>query len=200
MIQACESGEVHRVQQLLLTCDVKEGSAPVAPRYGEPDPPLPAPPPTWRLIVAAVRHARSSTLALILKTYPTANLHRQDILDAAVANPNLETFKLLHAYSPSIVNFEFDSRNTSVLMESCRGGNPLLPNYLLDNGADPNEGGFPGAGPLFYAVQFSQPLEVVKKMVDCGAMITKAVLSEAQRKVGTPPSDFLLGRSGLLGT
>ncbi|KAL8726755.1 MAG: hypothetical protein Q9181_005934 [Wetmoreana brouardii] len=192
MIEACESGNFSGLQQLLQACDVKERSAPVAPKYGEPEPPPSAPPPTWKLITAAVRHARPSILALLLKTYPTVDLHRQSILDAALANPHLETFKLLHAHSPSIVNYEFESLNTSLLMESCRGGNPLLPNYLLDNGADPNEGGFPGAGPLFYAVQFDQPIEVVKKMVDRGAVVTKAVWKEANRKQGILVSDFLL--------
>lgn len=197
MVEACESGQVPRLQQLLQAYDIEEHSAPITPKYGEPEPPPSAPPPTWKLITAAVRNARSSILALLLKTYPTVNLHHESILDAALANPDLETFKLLHAHSPSIVNYGFDSLNTSLLMESCRGGNPLLPNYLLDNGADPNEGGFPGAGPLFYAVQFDQPVEFVRKMVDRGAVVTKVVLKEANRKQGTPASAFLLERGGL---
>ena len=197
IIEACETGNVVELQQLLQTCDTKERSAPIAPKCGEPKPPFSTLLPVWELITVAVRHARSSILALLLKTNPTIDLHRQSILDAALANPDLETFKLLHAHSPSIVNYEFDSLNTSLLMESCRGGNPLLPNYLLDNGADPNEGGFPGAGPLFYAVQFDQPMEVVKKMIDRGAVMTQAVLKEANRKQGSPASDFLLERGGL---
>lgn len=196
MIEACGSGNVSMLQQLLKACDVTEGDPPLEPKLSEPDPPPSSPPPTWKLIAAAVRHGRSSILALLLKAYPTINLNRQSILEAALANPDLETFKLLRAHSPSIVNYEFDALNTSLLMESCRGGNPLLPHYLLDNGADPNEGGFPGGGPLFYGVRFDQPLEVVVKMIDRGAVVTKAVLKEANRKQGTAVSGFLLRRGG----
>ena len=197
MIEACESGNVPDLQQLLQACGIRDGSPPVDPKYGEPDPLPSAPPPTWKLITAAVGHGQCSIVALILKTYPTVDLNRQSILEAALSKPHLETFKLLHAHSPSIVNYEFDALNTSLLMEACRGGNPLLPNYLLDNGADPNEGGFPGAGPLFYAVKFEQPLEIIVKMVDRGATVTNAVVNEVIQKQRTATLEFLLKRSGL---
>ena len=197
MIEACESGNAPRLQQLLQACDVRDGDAPVDPKYNEPDPPQSAPPATWKLITAAVGHGQSPIVALILKTYPTVTLNRQSILEAALAKPHLETFKLLHAHSPSIVDYGFDSLNTSLLMEACRSGDTLLPNYLLDNGADPNEGGFPGAGPLFYAVKFEQPLEIIVKMVDRGASVTNVVLKEAIRKQRTAILEFLLKQVGL---
>ena len=197
MIEACESGDVPRLQQLLQACDVRDGDAPVDQKYGEPDPPESAPPPTWKLVTAAVSHGHFPIVALILKTYPAVDLNRQSVLEAALVKPHLETFKLLHAHSSHIVNYEFDSLNTSLLMETCRSGHPLLPNYLLDNGADPNEGGFPGAGPLFYAVKFEQPLAVIVKMVDRGAVVTNAVLIEAVRKQRTTILEFLLKQAGL---
>ena len=197
MIEACESGDVSRLQQLLQACDVRDGDAPVDPKYNEPDPPQLAPPATWKLITAAVGNGQSTIVALILKTYPNVALNRQSILEAALAKPHLDTFKLLHAHSPSIVNYGFDSLNTSLLMETCRSGDPLLPNYLLDNGADPNEGGFPGAGPLFYAVKFEQPLAIIVKMVDRGSSVTNAVVKEAIRKQRTAILEFLLNRGGL---
>lgn len=82
-------------------------------------------------------------------------------------------------------------------MEACRNGDILLLNYLLDNGADLNEGGFPGAGSLFYAVKFEQLLEIIVKMVDRGASVTNAVLKEAIRKQRTAILEFLLKRGGL---
>ena len=197
MFEACESGDVPGLQQLLRACHVRDGDAPVDPKYGEPDPPQSAPPPTWKLLTAAIGHGQFPIVTLLLKTYPTVDLNRQSILEATLAKPHLETFKLLHAHSPSIIDFEFDSQNTSLLMETCRGGHPMLPNYLLDNGADPNEGGFPGVGPLFYAVKFEQPLKIIVKMVDRGALVTNAVLTEAIRKQRTTIIEFLLKRGGL---
>lgn len=197
MIEACKSGDVSGLQQLLEACDVRDGDTPVDPKYGEPDPAQSDPPPTWKLVTAAVGHRQSAIVALILKTYPTVDLNRQCVLEAALAKPHQETFKLLHAHCPSLVNYEFDSLNTSLLMEACRSGHPLLPNYLLDNGANPNEGGFPGAGPLFYAVKFEQPLGVIVKMVDRGALVTNAVLYEAIRKQRTTILALLLKRGAL---
>lgn len=104
MMDACESGDVPRLQQLLQFCNVKEGDPPVEPKYGEPDPPQSAPPATWKMITSAVLHGQSSILALILKTYPAVKLNGQRILEAALSNPQLETFKLLHAHFPTILD------------------------------------------------------------------------------------------------
>ena len=197
MMEACESGDVAKLQRLLQSCNVEEGDPPVEPKYGEPDPPQSAPPATWKMITSAVLHGQSSILALILKTYPAVKLNGQSILEAALSNPQLETFKLLHAHSPTILNYEFDALNTSLLMEACRNGDPLLPTYLLDNGADTNEGGFPGMGPLFYAVTFEQPLDVIVKMLDCGAVVTNAVVNAAIGKQRYNAIVILLQRGGL---
>ena len=197
MIEACESGDVPRLPKLLQSCNVKEGYSPVEPKYGEPDPPPSDPPATWKMVSSAVLHGHSSILALILKTYPAVKLDRQIILEAALSNPQLETFKLLHAHSPTIVDYEFDSLNTSLLMEACRNGDPLLPAYLLDKGADANEGGFPGRGPLFYAVTFEQPLDVIVKMLDRGAIVTNAVVNSAIEKQRYDLIELLLQRGRL---
>lgn len=82
-------------------------------------------------------------------------------------------------------------------MEACRNGDPLLPTYLLDNGADANEGGFPGRGPLFYAVAFEQPLHVIVKMLERGAAVTNAVVSAAVGKQRYNVIELLLQRGGL---
>ena len=190
IMDACISGDVSKLQRLLDGCDVKKGEAAVDPTYGEPDP-TSGPPPTSKMITAAVAHRQSSIVALLLATYPNVNIKQEKILEAAFANADLQTFKLLHSHSPSLVNFEFQ-RHTTALMEACRGSNPLLPDYLLDNGVDPNEGGFPGGGPLFYAVILRQPLEIVTKMVQHGAIVTAAVVHEAIRRRDPDVLRFLL--------
>lgn len=127
MIEACESGIVLRFQPLLHLCNVKEGDSPIAPKYHEPDPPRSAPPATWEMIISAVIHEQSSILGLTLITYPAIKLDRHIALKAPLSNPQLETFKLLHAHSPTISDYAFDALNTSLLMEACTNGDPLLP-------------------------------------------------------------------------
>lgn len=82
-------------------------------------------------------------------------------------------------------------------MEACRNGDLLLPTYLLGNGADANEGGFPRRGPLFYAVVFEQPLDVMVKMLERGAIVTNAVVNAAIGKQKYKVIELLLQRGGL---
>ena len=68
-------------------------------------------------------------------------------------------------------------------MVACRDGapNPLLPTFLLENGADPNESGLGMAGPLVFAVQYEQPLSLIKMMVEVGARVRAATVCVAIR-------------------
>ena len=64
-------------------------------------------------------------------------------------------------------------------MEACRGGDPLIPNYLLDNEADPKEGGLGPTGPLFAAVELGQPLELIAKMIRAVARVGPMLMTVA---------------------
>ena len=177
MMAACKSGDVPRLQQLLSATGVHHGKLEREQTSGLPEP-LP-------MIMTAVEQKQSAVVSLLLDTYPRVSVEHTSLLDLAFANPDLATFKLLFAKSPGIpgiVDFEFEHLHTTSLMEACRSGNPVLPDFLLDHGADPEEGGFPGMGPLYYAVLFSQPIELIAKMIEQGAVVRSAVMREAIRK------------------
>lgn len=101
--------------------------------------------------------------------------------------------KLIHSHYPGIVNEEF-TRYSNALMEACVGGDPLIPNFLIDHGADVNEGGFPGRGPLYAAVTHRRPLELVKKMVQGGAWISGSTLDAAIHQRQHHALEFLIDR------
>lgn len=64
-------------------------------------------------------------------------------------------------------------------------GSPLtlpLIHYLLDYGADPRKGSWRGCGAIHVVLEFSQPLEIIDKMVEKGGMVNLLILSEAIRK------------------
>lgn len=182
LIAACASGDVCTLRQLLHLFDEKQTDSAV------PDDLLPA----WTMILTAVEQKQTAIIEILLSTYPQWNMCNPTLLRQAFANPDLKTFELLHSHNPSISNMEFQSSNSTALMESCTGGNPLIPNYLLDHGADVNDGGFPGQGPLYAAVCKRQPVTLVKKMVDLGAIITPAVLQAAIYQQQVSSLEFLL--------
>ena len=80
-------------------------------------------------------------------------------------------------------------------MEACRTSSPLLPRLLIAAGADVRSGGFPGRGPLYYAIRFGQPREVVEEMVEKGAGVSAAVVREAVEKGRVDVLGMLLGRA-----
>ena len=104
-MDACESGNTFRLQQLLYAAGVNQGDSAIDPKYGEPNPKS-GPRPTLRMIYTVLAHKQSSIVALLLATYPKVNISREGILEAAFASPHLPTFKLLHLHSPSTVSFE----------------------------------------------------------------------------------------------
>ena len=124
-----------------------------------------------------------------------------DMLEQAFANPNLEVFQLLHAHSPSITNYVWFMDLHSTLLESLTlgGGDPMIPNFLLDHDADPNStrenmlSRYWNA--LFASIQHGHPFEFVEKLLDHGADITGAVLPEAIKRGDIPIIELVLQRT-----
>ena len=196
MLDACEAGDVPKLQRLFKNAGVRNGDAAFEPFFGEPVP-ANGPPPTATMISAAVAHQHPAIVSCLLATYRNVHLDRDSILDAVLAHPHLPTLEVLHNHTPSIVNYVFLEGHSTLLMEACRGDDPFLPTCLLRLGADPNETDLGGSGPLLYAVKFSQPFELVKMMVECGAIIYGNVLEAAIARQSSELLDFLLQRARL---
>ncbi|KAL8901266.1 MAG: hypothetical protein Q9207_005285 [Kuettlingeria erythrocarpa] len=185
MIAACAAGNLPLLQTLLSAAGAKKGDAPVEPKwiaYPDSIAPVPesGPAATSTLLSQAVIHARPNILAFLLSMYPTAPAHH--VLYDALAHPDETIFKLLYRHDPAIVNHEFESQHKTALMVACSegAGNPLLPNLLLDNGADPNEG-MGIWGPLVCAIDHGQPLSLIQKMIASGAWVRSAAVNAAVR-------------------
>ncbi|KAK3169720.1 hypothetical protein OEA41_009104 [Lepraria neglecta] len=174
MLDACVTGDDQKLQHLLHAVD----------SHSDPlfDPDLTL---AYSLFATAIQQKQCKILNLLLTTYPSLKMLNIGLLRLAFENPDLDIFKLLHARSPDIINMEFELRHTSALMEACVSSDPTLPNYFLDHGADLNEGGFPGAGPLYTAVTLGQPLWLIKRMITAGARITGIVVLAAIRRQDT---------------
>ena len=69
---------------------------------------------------------------------------------------------------------------TTFLTTSFSSSDPTIPEFLLDNGADPNLGTVAHMSPLFFSIGAQQPLPVFVKMVDRGADADKDRLASTE--------------------
>jgi len=133
------------------------------------------------LVYTAVKHKRSSVLAFILLEYPDLEIGDEPILQTAFDNPDLEVFKLLHKHSPLIVLCDQFFNHGNASSEVCRTRNPVIPNYLLDHRADPNQSASGPCRALHCAIISSQPLRLIEKIVEAGACVTCSEVRYAVR-------------------
>lgn len=196
MLDACEAGDLQKLQRLFKVAGVRQGDHAFDPFFGEPVS-ASGPPPTCTMIAAAVAHQQPVIVNFLLTTYRSVKLDRESIIEAVLANPHLPTLEVLQKHTPSIVNFEFQESHTTFLMEACRTGDPFLPTCLLGLGADANECDFSGTGPLLYAVKHMQPYEVIMMMVEHGAIITGPVIQTAVQRQSAEILAYLLDRGNL---
>ncbi|KAI4193865.1 MAG: hypothetical protein LQ350_008113 [Teloschistes chrysophthalmus] len=198
MLAACSAGNLEKLQQLLSAAGAKAGDDPVEGKWlsypSQFDPvPSSGPAATSVLLAHAVIGARPNTLAYLLATYPTSSV--KSVLWGAFEHPDLATFKLLYRRDPSIVNHEFESGETALMVACLEGApNPLLPTFLLENGADPNRSGLGLTGPLVYAVEYKQPLSLIRMMVEVGASVKTVYIHVAIRHRRFDVAQFFLDR------
>ncbi len=183
LIEACAAGNLSSLEEMLFVTNEK-GDVSVI----DPDPKT-----SLEMISKAIEQKQSGILALLLQTYPQWDIRYMGNIGMAFSNQDLSMVKLIHSHYPGIVNEEF-TRYSNALMEACVGGDPLIPKFLIDHGADVNEGGFPGRGPLYAAVTHHQPLELVKKMVQGGAWISGSTLDAAIHQRQHHDLEFLIDR------
>lgn len=196
MLDACEAGDISKLQQLFKATGVRHGDAAFEPFCGEPVP-ANGPPPTATMVAAAVAHQQPAIVACLLATYRNVHLDRNSILEAVLSNPHLPTLEVLHSHTSSIVNFVFEETHTTLLMEACRTSDPYLPSCLLRLGADPSEVDLAGTGPLLYAVRYLQPFDIITTMVEHGAFVTTGVIEAAIVRQNLEILTFLLDRGRL---
>lgn len=192
MMQACETGNVLKLQNLFdaagVTIRDHATQRTVDPIYRS------GPSAIYDMVHKAVTHNRPAILKLLFEIYPSFCISHDALLGSTCANPDLPTFKVLHAHDPSIVNYELDEKGLeTLLMDYCRSGDPRLPEYLLDNGADPDWSGPPGIqSPLSAAITSDQPPSLISKIIRCGAEVRTIDVAYAMRQQRTDITALLL--------
>lgn len=182
MLQACRAGDLPQPQQIYQAHNFQPGAK---LDWMENDNRLTT---VFKLFITAIIHEHAPILRYLLFMHPEEDLTYELVVQGIVDHPNLEIMELVCAHQPGIVNLGYGHIRT-FLTEACQGGgtyksppsNKTLPliHYLLDNGADPREGSWRGCGALHVALEFSQPLEIIDKIVKKGETVDSLIFSEA---------------------
>ncbi|KIW30232.1 uncharacterized protein PV07_05991 [Cladophialophora immunda] len=166
MIEACKAGQIFELNNLFDEHHVKEGSEPISSYQAKQE----GAPATDLLFKAAISHGQQSIVRWLHSMYPTYDFHNPCIVRALGATRNVDMLKLIHSYYPRIVSYSFDDHRTSMMSLAIAQGpeNGPFIHFLLDHGAiSMNDGGYlvHGGAELCPAIEYNQPIDVIKKMI-----------------------------------
>ncbi|KAL6714760.1 hypothetical protein ACLMJK_008185 [Lecanora helva] len=128
------------------------------------------------LFNTAIHRKHCKMLDILLREYPSLQMSHISILEQAFQNPDLDIFKLLHARSPQIINMHWNWP-LSTMTEACRGANPAIPEYLMDN-----VGRFSTTDPLRNAVTNGQPAWLIQRLIHAGAPVRPGIILDAIKR------------------
>ena len=197
MLEACEKGELMILKQLLYTAGVRKGDKEVGgydrDTHSYPPPPPSGPPRTSVMIYKAVENRKATVLCFLFDTYPEFDIYNSAVLYLSIQNPDFATFRVVLQHCPAIVNYDGGEGGDCALTKAFGASkDPLLPVLLLEHGANPNEGGLGGMGPLWWAIYYDQPFEVVSKMVEVGGIVKPSIIACAASNRSTKTLKFLI--------
>ena len=193
MIHACEAGDIVALQSLFNAAGIRKGHRAIERNvdmiYQS------GPPATFDLLYASIYHRQPATLKYLLQIYPEAHVLNDTLLGPNYADPVLSILEVLYAHDPSVVDYRMEHTQGlyTLLMEYCGSGNPILPGFLLDKGANPNDDGRPlPIDPLEIAIRSKQPVSLILKMVQKDVDIRTFHVLQAVRHERTDLLDILL--------
>jgi len=205
ILAACGAGDIVALERLFSASGISAGNPPITRRYDDSTIPTRISnsqgpidlPQTYEMLTAAVEGRQGATIKYLFTIFPEAHIQEVE-LKASIHTKDLAIFKLLadHAKDRNeVIDREFDDRYTSLSL-ACLGEKPDIALFLLDKGADPNEGSplLGIGGPLANAIQ-EQPVQLIKKLVEKGAVINNWQIYVAVQKKRADVVKFLVEKA-----
>lgn len=171
VLEACSTGNLSRLKQLLDNLQINPGHPEIIGPYEKTFDPS-EPPYTWQMLQAAVLDQHLSTITYLLHIFPAATIS-EPIIQASLTHHSIPVFAALLTHDRSILNHELESTASTTPLSSAvwsPNPSPEFALYLLSEGADPNVGGF-GPLPVLCLAVPKQPVEVIRRLIECGAEV-----------------------------
>lgn len=167
ILQVCSDGDLSKLQALFTELDISPGHPPIKPQHYGQESVGGSLPFTSEMLEVATRNRHAPIISHIFTTFPTTSVSHS-VVSAAIEHRDVSIFSLLLAQDQTILNRELGDYQGPPLSFAVWGSDPSFANYLLDEGADPNLGGFGPLSNLCLAVS-GQPVELIRKMIERGA-------------------------------
>ncbi|KAI0503233.1 hypothetical protein F5B22DRAFT_630190 [Xylaria bambusicola] len=175
MLNACSSGDIRALEQLLKKHGVQGGNNTGNLPF---DQTATADGPAklntislsiHTLLEKAVAARQLAVVKLILQTCPAILLtHGHGVVHTVLEAPDSDILQELCAHDHTFASFSVDHGMRSFLTDACAlppaQAVPIL-HILLDNNADVNDGCGPGGGALYAAIRGGQPVEIVSRIL-----------------------------------
>ena len=182
VLRACSDGDLATLRALFTKLDINPGHPPIKPQHYDQQSNGANLPFTSEMLEAATRNRHAPILSCLFNTFPTTSVS-YSVVSAALEHKDIPIFSLLLAQDPAILNRELGDHQGPPLSFAVWGSDPSFASFLLDKGADPNWGGF---GPLSnprLAVR-TQPVELIRRMVERGADVNDEAAIKQAREAG----------------
>ncbi|KAI0124163.1 hypothetical protein BJ170DRAFT_598485 [Xylariales sp. AK1849] len=194
MLEACSSGDVAALQQLLSAHEIQPGSKPIITqcidgkwsRKESKSIPGYMMPSTEELLDRAVATNQLAVVECILQTYPSLEFSEgQGIARTVIRYPNPLILKTLCSHDHNFAHLTMDYGFRTFFTEACEQP-PMkivtVLQVLLDEGVDVDDGWGAGGGTLYAAIVGGQPLEIIDKVLE---LYSSQQVDVGARHVGT---------------
>jgi len=171
ILEACGSGDLQALETLLRSYNIVDKNDWI--RTDE----LSGPPTTTDMVTEAVTNQQVSTLTFLLQTFPDYDVLERKVVLAAMDNTNLEILEVLQTQNPNFIIHDLNHIETT-FCRALENPDPRVAEVFVKAGADLN-GAWRKRGALYKALVNKQPLNLVKLMVERGALLGTRTMETA---------------------
>ena len=167
ILRACSSGDLPTLQRYFSELGIAQGHSLIYYAITHRRKPS-EPPTTYQMVEAAVSAQQPTILSYLLITFPTVKIDAS-IVSMAIEHASVPVFAELLAYDRYVLHLQWNHGMTA-LAQACFASKTALALFLIDQGADVNEGVWLRLSTLELAVLAKQrSIELVRALIEHGA-------------------------------
>jgi hypothetical protein len=167
ILRTCSSGDLPTLQRYFSELGITQGHPLIYYALHHQLRPS-EPPPTYQMVEAAVSAQQPTILSYLLTTFSTVAIDKS-IVTLAIEHASVPVFAELLAHDRSVMHLQWNHGMTP-LASACFASKTALALYLINQGADVNEGVWLRLSTLELAVSAKQrSTELIRALIEHGA-------------------------------